>query len=70
MAVMNVEAFSTVHSFRKFLDLPKDTSWQVVDVPAVCKKGRRRQRSGETSLQYFEDSEKANDGYFNGLPGS
>lgn len=92
MAVMNVEAFSTVHSFdwpvmffmmdlkrrgrlttvtdlgghlgvkyhafRKFLDLPKDTSWQVVDVPAVCKEGRRRQRSGETSLQYFEDSEK------------
>jgi len=92
MAVMNVEAFSTVHSFdwpvmffladfkrrgwlntvtdlgghlgvkyhafRKFLDLPKDTSWQVVDVPAVCKEGRRRQASGETSLQYFEDPEK------------
>ena len=92
MAVMNVEAFSTVHSFdwpimffmmdfkrrgrlttvtdlgghlgvkyhafRKFLALPKDTSWQVVDVPAVCKEGRRRQRSGETSLQYFEDPEK------------
>jgi putative methyltransferase (TIGR04325 family) len=43
------------HAYRPLLDLPDDLRWQVVDVPAVCREGRRRV-GGKGPLTFHEDA--------------
>ena len=42
------------YAFRELLALENSFQWQVVDVPAMCREGRRRIPAHVTSLSFFE----------------
>jgi putative methyltransferase (TIGR04325 family) len=46
------------YAFREMLDFPKDFQWQVVEVPAMVREGRRRVPPGVNSLSFFERLEE------------
>jgi putative methyltransferase (TIGR04325 family) len=46
------------YAFRNMLDLPEEFTWQVVDVPAMVKEGRRRLPPEMRALQFFERAEE------------
>ncbi|MET0547016.1 MAG: methyltransferase, TIGR04325 family [Caulobacterales bacterium] len=43
------------HAYKTQMAFPPDFLWQVVDIPAVCKAGRRRQGDDKTNLVYHEN---------------
>jgi putative methyltransferase (TIGR04325 family) len=46
------------YAYRDMLDLPDDFRWQVVEVPAMVKEGRRRVPEGVDALCFFERLEE------------
>jgi putative methyltransferase (TIGR04325 family) len=44
------------HAYRGLLDLPPDFAWQVVEVPVMCREGRRR-AAGLPQLRFHETPE-------------
>ena len=46
------------YAFQGMLDFPKDFRWQVVEVPAMVREGRRRVPPGVNSLAFFERLEE------------
>ncbi len=46
------------YAYRGLLDFPEDLRWQVVEVPAMVREGRRRVPAGVTSLEFFERLEE------------
>ena len=43
------------YAYRNVIPLPSDIKWQVVDVPAICKKGRQTIKQGDVGLSYHEN---------------
>jgi putative methyltransferase (TIGR04325 family) len=46
------------YAFKEMLDLPEDFRWQIVDVPAMVREGRRRVPPEVHSLCFFEHVEE------------
>jgi putative methyltransferase (TIGR04325 family) len=46
------------YAFREMLDLPEDFRWQIVDVPAMVREGRRRVPPEVHSLSFYEHVEE------------
>jgi putative methyltransferase (TIGR04325 family) len=46
------------YAFRTMLDVPVNLTWQVVDVPAMVREGRRRLSPEMRALQFFERAEE------------
>ncbi len=46
------------YAYRKLLNFPADLTWQVVDVPAMVREGRRRLPPDVHALQFFERAEE------------
>jgi len=44
-------------AFRPHMNFPQDLVWQVVDTPAICKEGRRRQSADTQALRFHEKAE-------------
>ncbi|KQP29856.1 hypothetical protein ASF49_14325 [Methylobacterium sp. Leaf104] len=49
------------HAYRNAMPLPPGIAWQVVDVPAICREGRRRIRPDDAGLSYHESLDTAAD---------
>jgi putative methyltransferase (TIGR04325 family) len=45
-------------AYRQMIDFPADLRWQVVEVPAVIREGRRRIAADERALRFFERMEE------------